>query len=393
MDIRGHVDRVTNHGVVGWIADADQPDGVVEVVIVVDGVPRATGPASEIREGLDQIFPGATGRYQFTYEFLPRLTVSRPHQVEVLVKHTQTLMPNGRWTLPAQGVRKSRPPPIILTSTGRAGTTLLMHEFAARPSIVVADAYPYEVKLASYYASAFDVLTHQRMRTDMDSITFAEEAFDRLRLGPNPWNQSHLHDMVGGPYTESLFTNTMPARLAALFQDTVNDFYEGVRIAQGKSSVSYFAEKSVIHREMRPAMRRLFGEFKELILVRDPRDFLCSARSFWNINVEQGLSTLRYQTEILNDIRREAASDVLFVRYEDLILNPEPARDAIYDFLEIDRDGMTEVATTPDIRERHATTGNPVESIGRWKRDLDNAIAGICVRDFAEFMAAFHYEP
>ena len=74
--------------------------------------------------------------------------------------------------------------PLPVTATGRSGTTLLMH----RPrsvEIVLADLFPFEIKLLTYYGGALVILTtasgaSRRFRLD--------QLKDRYHLGLNPFH-------------------------------------------------------------------------------------------------------------------------------------------------------------------------------------------------------------
>lgn len=391
MNIVGHVDKVSTHVVVGWAADLDQPDRAIEVEIVVDGAPRATISAAACRDGLEQAFPGSTGRYQFKHEFLPGLTNVNPHRVEIVEKQTHRPLPNGVWTLTPRRPRHERMMPILLTSTGRSGTTMLMREFAHQPSIVVANTYPYEVQIASYYAATLEVLRRPRFQTDNDSLVFAESAFNDMRAMPNPWNQPELSQVVGGPYLTRFMDETVPSRLAATFRGIVLEYYDMIKVSQDKLTVGYFAEKSQIDGTLRQATRDLFGGVKEIVLVRDPRDFLCSARDFWKMTVDHSFTMLLGQIEKLRTIHAEAADDVMFVRYEDLILSPVETRERIYRFLEIDPSEVVEVPPDPDLLLNHATARDTIGSVGRWRRDLNPDDAAVCARACEDFMRTFGY--
>src|SRR5579871_4477048 len=71
--IEGVVNRASRFRVQGWAADSDEPDGVVEVVIKVNGTAVARIKADEPSEGLKKLGKYGEGRHVFTFGFNPPL--------------------------------------------------------------------------------------------------------------------------------------------------------------------------------------------------------------------------------------------------------------------------------------------------------------------------------
>jgi hypothetical protein len=389
MTVWGHVDDITLERVIGWAADPDRPNDAIELTIAVDGTPYCTLLADLAREGLTTLFPGATGRYGFEHYIVPPLSSRRSHTIEVVIADTGALLPNGSRTIAAPGERHEGLAPLIITSTGRAGTTLLMQEFAQQPEIVTAGVYPYEIKLAAYFAATLSVLTHPRSSTDEDANIFGELAFKQQRAVANPWNQPLLHRAIAGEHLARLFRDSIPQRLKSAFNQIIQDYYGTIGVHDKKQDPIYFAEKSILSENIRQAMQDLFGPAKEIALVRDPRDYLCSARAFWAKSIDEGIESLRSEIGVIDAIHKEASANVLFVRYEDLILDPHRSRRRIYDFLGI---AGSEVPVDVETLEKHATAATPVASIGRWRSELTTSQASACKVHFAAFMEAFHYQ-
>ena len=77
----------------------------------------------------------------------------------------------------------------------------------------------------------------------------------------------------------------------------------------------------------------MFGDMKEIVLVRDPRDMVCSYRAFWGHQPAQAVSLIRSQFLELAERLRCADPGSLLVRYEDLILDPDETLGRIWEFL------------------------------------------------------------
>ena len=246
--------------------------------------------------------------------------------------------------------------------------------------------------MIAYFAAAAQVLARPKVVTDTDSDLFAEIAFAQGRLVSNPWNQPALHRTVGGERLVHFFGRSVPATTTALFREIIGSYYAIAAEAQGKTGGRFIAEKFNLNQSLRAAARLLFGELREIVLVRDPRDFLCSARAFWKTGKPELMATLRSESTILEHIHREARPDVLFVRYEDLILDPEPTRHRIYNFLGLDLSHRLEVPPDPELLARHATTSSPAASVGRWARELAKGESEACCTEFDGFMRLFGYD-
>ena len=127
------------------------------------------------------------------------------------------------------------------------------------------------------------------------------------------------------------------------------------------------------------AARRIFPQVHFIVLVRDPRDVLCSYRSF-----SLGLSTpfnrwwvgLSYREQC--DAWRKIYDYILsnldvyhVVAYEQLVYNPVKVVKGVFRFLGLDMCPAVEHAIqTNNSFAGHSISPSPQASIGRWKREL-----------------------
>ena len=92
--------------------------------------------------------------------------------------------------------------------------------------------------------------------------------------------------------------------------------------------------------------------------------------------------------------RRDRA---LLVRYEDLMTEPQATLTAVLEYLGLDAgagavEAMLSGAGRPlPEMDRHRTTASPEASIGRWRQDLDPALAEQCERVLGDAIAALGY--
>jgi hypothetical protein len=106
---------------------------------------------------------------------------------------------------------------------------------------------------------------------------------------------------------------------------------------------------------------------------------------------------VRVDAAELLDRRRRAGDAAHLVRYEDLILAPEETLCSLLEFLEIDAGpevvaSTLEAANQPrELLDQHRTVSDPVETIGRWRRDLPPELAEECNEILAPVLEGFGY--
>jgi hypothetical protein len=388
------VDEITRSRVLGWVLDTNRPGEALSIAIKVNGHEAMRCTANEYRDGLEE--HGCGSNHGFIFEFDPPLSVFEEQTIEVTIVDPPEPIPGGSKKLSAPRLRKAPGDvmPVILTSTGRAGTTLLMSEFVRHPGLIVAGQYPFETKLISYYAAAFRALVANEDRehsTDPDRMFAAE---NRKLVGHNPYNSPGQHSFAKdrAPF-ERFFEQTVPEKLGALFRDLIFQYYELTKTDSGKARAAFFAEKGVLDEAPRQAARLFFGDVREIVMVRDPRDLMCSAMSFWKYSSANALKMLNETLPQLEAIHDSGASDTLFLRYEDLIEHPQVSRRAVYRLIGIDP-GVEGVAETDtDLFKAHGTSRDPAASIGRWRTELSPDQIATCDRKFASFLRRFGYSP
>jgi hypothetical protein len=84
------------------------------------------------------------------------------------------------------------------------------------------------------------------------------------------------------------------------------------------------------------------------------------------------------------------------VRYEDLVLDPEPTLSALLGYLGLEGDAhvdalAAELTARGPETEWHRTTPDPRASIGRWQSDLPAAVIHACEQGLATELRAFGY--
>ncbi len=389
MSIEGHVDEVSHAQVRGW-AIQPRSSAPATIQVVVNGHLHGTCVADGIREGLGE-FIGQPGddAHAFEYEFRPALSMYREHRLEIRNAATNRLLPSGARTIHVIHAARGMLAPILITSRGRTGTTYLMKHLLAHPEVEVADTYPFEIELMTYYVSALNVLLAPRFDGTQDEPDMAAAAEEMCRIGRNPWNRPALHQTIGGEELERMFSESIPLRLSSLFRNIILDYYGIVARKMEKRRARFLAEKCGLGENTRQGIRGLMGEVKEIVLVRDPRDFFCSAKAFWRWTGEEILAMMDDVFGFYAQLAARTEHDTLLVRYEDLIEGPKDTLGRIGNFAGLTEECPEQEAT--ELFHRHGTSASPGASIGRWRREMTAADTEHCKRRFGLFMEQFGY--
>jgi hypothetical protein len=389
--LTGHVDEVRRHRVIGWAADTDQPDARIEVSILLNGRECGHVVADKPREGLKAQGSYGDGLHGFEFFFDEPLSILRSYEVVVRFRANGELLPRGRTRLEHLRDEQRGLRPLLVTATGRSGTTMLMHRLGNARDIVIGEAYPYEMKLLTYYARALEVLTSPGNREK--SVTPDNLFENPYFLGLNPFHHPLFQPMFPRPgMLYDFFERHASQKIRAAFSEIVADFYHDMRCYQKKLGAHFFAEKADVFTTARSFTRLAFRGVKEIVLVRDLRDVHCSRKSFWSDTPQASFQNLRSVQVALLQIQQENPDDALFLRYEDLIQQAEPTMARIASFLGLDEPIRLKPETEQQVFSGHGTSEDPAASIGRWRHDMSAEERSAFATEFRPFLRAFGYE-
>jgi hypothetical protein len=296
--------------------------------------------------------------------------------------------------------------PLLVTSLGRMGTTLLMRMLAAHPGVVAYDRPPYEARGGKYWLHVLKTLAapadaRKRIGAPM------EFHLEPLAAGGNPFYSAAF---AAWPEVEAWSGATYVTDLAAFCQRSIDGWYLATAAAQREDQepLVYFAEKHFPDAYPR-LLRELYPGARELFLVRDFRDMIASMRTY---NARKGfgdfgresaqsdatwLADLRRGVVALRAAWRDRGAPESLVRYEDLVRAPETALPPLLMFLGLDAAPETVsrliAAAAPDAPELrgHGTSGSPGASIGRWRHDLSPELRAAVAETFGDLLQEFGY--
>jgi hypothetical protein len=298
--------------------------------------------------------------------------------------------------------------PLLLTTLGRTGSTWLTRLLGQHPRIVTYRPFQCEPRVASYWMDILKDLSepssYRLSVTPSDISTRYWWCGDRSNGSSPPIvninMDAEMSQWLGSESIESL---------AAFCQGRIEAFYLKAAQIQNQAQPAYFAEKFLPNLATE-RIWQLYPKAREIILVRDFRDMVCSIFSF---SAKLGFAAFgrhraKSDEEYIHQLRDSASAllqawlrrsdEAYLLRYEDLIRQPQETLHLVLNYLGIESDeatiqGMLDqaLALTPDLQEGHKTSGGSEESIGRWRRDLHPDLRVACEEAFGDALAQFGY--
>jgi hypothetical protein len=391
----------------GWVMTEGAPPAALEISrpeVFVDalpiGVPRPDLPA---------IFPDVewAGTKSGFRSAVTSLRLPREFQLHVrvlLADGTRIPLATVHGRQRSMGLPEATLRPLMITTLGRSGSTWVQNLLAEHPEIVTYPAFKSDVRVASYWLEALLALSEPASyRQALGSLDASGDWWLGRPRRPNDYfPDDDAVRWLGREQVEAL---------AVFCRGRIESFYEHLAEREGMRASRYFMEKRLpsVRRHVLP-LREIFPGTREVFVVRDFRDMLCSILAF---NEKLGVvgfgrdvadSDESYVSEQLatsvNGLAhawRERAGWAHLLRYEDLVLEgPERLR-SLLEFLELPTDDktledMVSKSSQGADRERHMTADSARASIGRWKRDLSPSVLAACEESFGEALATFGYE-
>jgi GT2 family glycosyltransferase len=293
--------------------------------------------------------------------------------------------------------------PLMVTTLGRTGSSWLMLLLSRHPEIVAYLPFQNEPRVLSYWLEVLKTLAEPAsyFQTIRPQLYRGHWWIGSERPSPLPVGKDRRMEQWLG--REGV------VGLAALCQDRIDAFYReaaATRVQHG----SYFAEKVFPDASTLTLAWELYPEAREIVLVRDFRDMACS---IFGYNAKRGFASFgrEHATSDEEFVRsqRESALRILanwqerrdrayLLRYEDLIVRPTETLGALLSYLDIASDGAT-IETMlqeasgfqPDVQRKHQTSDDPVASVGRWQRDLDEALKAVAWEAMGDVLVQFGY--
>ncbi|HEX3040674.1 MAG TPA: sulfotransferase [Solirubrobacterales bacterium] len=365
--------------------------------------PVAVTPLDRERKDIAQGFPEVESAGQSGY----RLTVNSlrlPAEFELVLRaklEDDTRLPlarlrGSRRRLPTSGGEEIQP--LMVNTIGRSGSTLLVTLLSSHPEVVAFSPFIKDARVSTYWTNVMQGLSEPAAYL---------APFDPPDLdAPRWWLEGGQE--LGDEELESWLGSEAVDSLVAMSRVQIEAFYAHVA---GETRPRYFVEKYLPHQVVPDLLGEIYSGAREVVLVRDFRDILCSVIAFnrkrgWDAfgrseggdDGEYVRTTLRESGEILSTRMQRAATTPHLVRYEDLVLDPEPALTTLFEQLGLASDPELVAATIQRMKEdtasmdHHRTSADPAASIGRWRDDLPEEIAAVCEEELGPLLREFGYQ-
>ncbi len=393
----------------GWIVGKSP---AVSLNLISEGRLLQQIPVNGNRPGIAKRFPKVPGAEKSGFSTrvgVIGLPTEATLNLQVVFENGQTLG-IGNVSFRHQPLRSEYQPkmqPLLVSSTGRSGTTWLMRLLSNHPQIVTSPNYPYESRAALYWMEMLKALSQPAT----PQMSNPEKGFENEMqwLGRNALYNSN----ISPPEVISWVERGYPELFAAFCQQSIDGFYQKMAESydQQKSDVSasnlmYFAEKNPLNPT---PLLELYPKGKEILLVRDFRDVICSILAF---NTKRGYDDFGRQNfendqDYIRSIARafkqtlpkwkNRSVQTYLVRYEDLIWSPVEILSKLLEFLAVDHSSsrietvLNKASEDTMSLKGHRTSSDPKASIGRWQNDLEPSLQMLCNEVFAEVLQEFGY--
>ena len=330
-------------------------------------------------------------------------TLALPRRFVVEIEH------GGERLATIEATRPPLPPapaddatPLLVIALGRTGSSWLVHLLGAHPAALGYRSFELEPRPLGYWLGVLRALA---------SVSSQWQLVARDRLDEQWW-LGDGESRAALAYVDEEARAELGGRTvweaATFVQRRIDAFNRAAARASGRERPPFFVEKwSPRELDRLGQVRELFPASRHVALVRDPRDMIASAVAYTARRGPGGFSRQLASSDRawLCDVRDVAlalnaharATGTPVVRYEDLMLEPEPTLTTLLAQLGLDDRSDTVAAMlasasndTPQMRD-HRTAPSPRESIGRWRRDLSPELRDMSCEIFAPVLDELGY--
>jgi len=285
--------------------------------------------------------------------------------------------------LPVQ--TEARFQPIMTTTLGRSGSTWLLSLLGHHPEITAFQPQTTEARAASYFADVLRTLSRPSsyISTLRGYVVGTREWMGASSVRP-------LHEYERDADLLEWMGKTHVDELIAFVAQRLDALYAQLSAKEGKEEATRFVEKCPPNGPQ-TMLSEIYPNAREILLIRDFRDYVCSVRSYrygweetrarYSSDAEWVRDSLARQVQALR-IYRRCRPDAMLLKYEDLVTRTEETLDSVFAYLGVESGpamvssvlDRTEALSDQSIMRDHQTSGGSAESIVRRKRDLEPSL-------------------
>lgn len=264
--------------------------------------------------------------------------------------------------------------PILISSLGRSGSTVLANSIGLHPEVCLIGGYPFEYRFFSYCLHATYILTSPANHES----SMPPGAFEKINIfntGFNPFNIRVWDRLFENDDLRNFYETKFTHDTAAHFMHQANTAIE--KITSRKKTATSFVEKAV-GTNLSNLAENIFPNLKEIVLIRNFWDMALSmiafdakrgTKSFYSENPDDWLIARAYQHCNLT-IRSRIEGKILVV-YEDLIKNPKLCLTELAGKLNLKQDAesinaMLEAFKESSYLSKHKTSQDKKLEIRKW---------------------------
>lgn len=284
--------------------------------------------------------------------------------------------------------------PILVNSTGRSGTTLLMQLLGTSPQIAFDRNYPFEVRYLSYLLHWALLLNTQWQPNESWNPAENLKHPGRQIVGPFPYANAKLWP---GPGME-----LWPKCFETAWQEFSRTVISKVKGINGTGIYpQYYAEK--ISLWVTEYLEQQAIPYRSLFLIRDPRDVFLSISAFDKQRGFAGFNRYPEDTDLdfakrlmksyqhMHKHKIMTSPSNLVVKYENLATDLPGEAQRLSQWLNVELNAAL-VKNQEAQFKHHMTSVSPEKSVERWRHELSKELNDFFIQELGEELRYFGYE-
>ena len=273
---------------------------------------------------------------------------------------------------------------ILITGCYRSGTEYFVHLLNTHPKISL---YSYATNYMRYYFNRYGDISlernYRRLINDAKKIIYTK------------WNIKIDEKKILSACINSKVNHNF------LYSALIYDLYDRI-----KKPYEYWGEKTQLVWTKVPDFLKLFPNSKVIIVIRDPRDVLCSFKKITNAPKPLYLGAIFNSFDVMKrsiEYKKIYPNNFMYVKYENLITAYENTMESIFAFLNLEYnieyfkkyewknlDGSTWKHNSAFVYNNHLNFIDLLTS-PRWKSDLKEWEIEFCQKINKKYMEIFDY--